>query len=257
MPAPTLSSQDAAHSSFSAHHKAEVTGGAPVLALIPARGGSKGLPRKNLAMLHGRPLLDYAIRCGLDSRWVDRTCVSSDDEEILRVGRELGAQTLRRPPEFATDAASAIDVVHHYIDSLSPQDRERNPFIIYLQPTSPLRTAADVDSAVTLMVRHGATMALSVVEMNKSPFKAFRLDDAGRLASLFDERLSNARRQDLPAAYMPNGAIYIFRVTDFLLRGGFPSNGSVPYVMDETSSVDIDRLDDLRYAEQLMGAQHG
>lgn len=229
----------------------------PVLALVPARGGSKGIPRKNMASLCGRPLLEYTLRAALDAKYIDHVWLSSDDIEILEFGSKLGVQALLRPHEFATDDASSIGVVQHFL-SVLPQDLlQKNPLIVYLQPTSPLRTAKHIDDAFHALHRCNASTLVSVIELEKSPFKAFKLDEDGRLISLFDERLSNARRQDLPRTFVPDGAIYIFSVTDFVDRGGFPSNGSVPFVLNQMDSVDIDTPDDLIRVAKLMGEQHG
>lgn len=229
----------------------------PVLALVPARGGSKGVPRKNLALLCGRPLLYYTLRSALDSKIVDQTFLSSDDTEILEFGSRLGVQTVTRPEAYATDEASAIDVVRHFIDTLSGEMRARDPLLVYLQPTSPLRDAWHIDRAFALLGEQGADTLVSVVELQKSPYKTFRLDEGQRLQSLFDERLSNARRQDLPRTFMPNGAIYVFSVGEFMARGGFPSNGSVPYVMNEVDGIDIDTPEDLLRVERILGGRHG
>jgi len=229
----------------------------PVLALVPARGGSKGLPRKNLALLQGRPLVEFTLVAAKQSRTVDVTYLSSDDREILEVAERVGAIPLLRPAEYATDHASAVDVVRHFIGVIPAAERARNPFIVYLQPTSPLRTAHHIDQAFQLLAEQNATTLVSVSALECSPFKSFRIDDDGRLKSLFDEKLSNARRHDLPAAFIPNGAIYVFRVEEFLSRGGFPSDGSVPFVMDSSVSVDVDTREDLACVEQAMGEKHG
>ena len=229
----------------------------PVLALIPARGGSKGIPRKNLALLAGRPLIDHTIQAARLSPWVDEVWVSSDDDEILDAARNADATPLRRPDHLAGDEASAVGVVEHFIEQLAEALRARNPIIVYLQPTSPLRRAEHIDAALSIMVDQQARTLLSVTECEKSPFKTFRLDDAQRLISLFDEKLSNARRQDLPVAYQPNGAIYIFSVGDFESRGGFPSNGSVPFIMSARDSIDIDTPDDLARVAHIIGEQNG
>jgi CMP-N-acetylneuraminic acid synthetase len=176
--------------------------------------------------------------------------LSSDDSDILDIGESLGAVSLRRPTEYATDTASANDVVRHFIDELG--DGADDPYIVYLQPTSPLRSARHIDEALAEMEKQGIHMLISVVEVVKSPYKMFFLDGDGFLKSLFDERLSNARRQDLPTTYMPNGAIYVFRQSDFEDRGGFPSNGSIPYVMSDKDSVDIDSEEDVKFVERYL-----
>jgi CMP-N,N'-diacetyllegionaminic acid synthase len=229
----------------------------PVIALIPARGGSKGVPRKNVASLAGKPLIAHTIEAAQGSRQVDETWVSSEDEEILTIAAGYGARTLLRPHELANDEASAVGVVEHFIAELPDDLRMRDPFIVYLQPTSPLRSATHIDSALLAMSAAGASSTLSVVEADKSPFKAFQLDSNGRLTSLFNEELSNERRQDLPRCYFPNGAIYVFTVTAFKLRRGFPSNGSLPFIMSIEHSIDIDTASDFVRAHTALGAHHG
>jgi CMP-N,N'-diacetyllegionaminic acid synthase len=231
--------------------------GTPVLALVPARGGSRGIPRKNLAPLRGRPLLQWTIEAATGSRFVDRTTVSSDDGDILCAAHALGAESLQRPGSIASDDASPVAVVLHFLDSIDLRTRSRDPVIVYLQPTSPLRTSHHLDDALSAMVSAGARCTMSVAECAHSPFKAFRLDDTGRLQSLFDESLSNARRQDLPRTFQPNGAIYAFPVSAFVERGGFPSNGAVPYLMSSEASIDIDRPEDLRIAELILEPSDG
>ncbi|MEC9487176.1 MAG: acylneuraminate cytidylyltransferase family protein [Prosthecochloris sp.] len=228
-----------------------------VLALIPARGGSKGVRRKNLRMVGGKPLLEYTLSAAQGSELVGKTYVSSEDQEILELATSLGATQVQRPADFATDEATAIEVVQHFIEWLPEEIRNQDPTIVYLQPTSPLRTSAHIDAALRRMVELTTTTLLSVTELKASPYKSFTIDESGQLQSLFDEKLSNCRRQDLPKTYIPNGAIYVFRLSDFLERGGFPSNGSVPFVMSDRESVDIDTEEDLHLVEQLLEQQHG
>ncbi len=228
----------------------------PVLALVPARGGSKGIKNKNLALVAGRSLVWHTLRAAQGAPAVDAIWLSSDDGEILRVGLEVGVQVLQRPSELATDQASAVDVVQHFLDTLPEDLVAQDPVVVYLQPTSPLRNAQHIGEVLDLMQRSAAASVMSVVEQRHSPFKSFKLDGQGRLQSLFDETLSNARRQDLPATYLPNGAIYAFLASEFKARGGFPSNGGVPYLMSEVDSVDVDTPDDLARVHALIGETH-
>lgn len=229
----------------------------PVIGLIPARGGSKGVPRKNMRRVAGKPLVEFTVQAALDSRYIDHVYLSSDDDEILLCGSAMGVRSIRRPAELASDTASADDVVLHLFKEIPAQLVEQDPYIVYMQPTSPLRSARHVDQAVEQMEAQHAHTLVSVVEMAKSPFKSFSVDADGKLQSLFDEKMSNARRQDLPKAYMPNGAIYIFRMSDFLDRAVFPSNGSVPFVMSEEDSIDIDTEEDIRYLEYVLKEKNG
>lgn len=229
----------------------------PTLALIPARGGSKGIPRKNLILVGGRPLVAWTLEAALQSQCIDEVWLSSDDKEILEVGRALGVKTLMRPETYASDTASAVVVVEHFLDSLPAELAALDPFIFYLQPTSPLRAATHIDAAFAQMMAQSAQASISVVELSISPYKTFMIDQSGRLKSLFDEKLSNARRQDLPTAFIPNGAIYIFRRSEFLARKGFPSNGSLPFVMTAEESLDLDSPDDLNRLMHILENSHG
>jgi CMP-N-acetylneuraminic acid synthetase len=203
----------------------------------------------------GRPLIDYSILAALQSNHINSVYVSSDDPSILRHAQSMGAIGILRPEEFATDTASAVGVVEHFIGTLPNTSLREDPYIVYLQPTSPLRTARHIDDAFEQMQAANAQSLMSVSESDRSPFKMFTLDAEGRLQSLFDEKLSNARRQDLPTVFAPNGAIYVFRVSEFKARGGFPSNGSMPFVMNVNDSLDIDTEDDIRRAEMILGVK--
>lgn len=222
------------------------------IGLIPARGSSKGVPRKNMRAIAGRPLIDFTILAAQQSKYIDAIYVSSDDEAILQHAHNMGAKIISRPGKFASDAAPAGQVVQHFICTLPNALLEKDPYIVYLQPTSPVRTAYHIDCALEQMLAAKAHSLISVSESEKSPFKMFTLDEQGRLHSLFDEKLSNARRQDLPVVFAPNGAIYVFRVSEFKARGGFPSNGSIPFVMNNIDSLDIDTEDDIRRAEIVL-----
>jgi CMP-N-acetylneuraminic acid synthetase len=224
------------------------------IALIPARGGSKGLKRKNLRDLAGKPLLHHAIDAARGSRHVGYIYLSSEDEGILASGAQAACKTILRPAALAQDDSTATQVVQHFFEAARI---EGDPFIIYLQPTSPLRTSAHLDEAIAQMTAAGADSLVSVVELQKSPFKSFITGPDGRLKSLFEEKFSNHNRQQLPKAYIPNGAIYIFRKSLFQARGGFPSDGSLPYIMSAADSVDIDSEADLERARQILEQRHG
>lgn len=225
-----------------------------VIALIPARGGSKGVKRKNLRVVLGKPLLAHTIQAARDAGRVDRIYVSSDDAEILGLARGMGVDVVCRAAEAATDQATANDVVMDFFRHLPEVLVAANPYLVFLQPTSPLRTGAHIDAAFDGMSSTDSDMCLSVTELKKTPFKSFTLTSEGRLKSLFDEALTNANRQSLPSVYYPNGAIYIFPFAEFLARRAFPSNGGVPYIMSERESVDIDTEEDLAMVERLCRA---
>jgi CMP-N,N'-diacetyllegionaminic acid synthase len=224
------------------------------IALIPARGGSKGVKRKNLRALAGKPLLQHTVDAAKSCRFISDIFLSSEDAEILAAGEGMGCRPVPRSAALAQDESTANDVVFDFFKQVPLADDD---VIVYLQPTSPLRTSAHLDDAITTMLAAEADGLVAVMELEKSPYKSFALDANGRLESLFGEKYSNYGRQQLPRTYMPNGAIYIFRKRFFVERGGFPSNGSLSYVMSPADSVDIDTESDLELAARMMEQRNG
>jgi CMP-N,N'-diacetyllegionaminic acid synthase len=216
-----------------------------VVGLIPARGGSKGIPRKNLAPLGGKPLVAWTIEASLGSEHVSRTVVSTDDPEIADVALAHGAEVLDRAPELARDATPMSDVIAHALRELVPETA-----LVLLQPTSPLRSSHHVDEAIERLLASGADGVVSVVEVPHRYGSAslMRLD-GDRLIRL-DER-SYAGRADKPVLYARNGpailALAAGRIGDDLYAGDLR-----PYVMDAADSVDVDEPFDLELAEFLL-----
>jgi len=224
----------------------------PVVALIPARGGSKGLPGKNMSKVNGIPLIGYSIQAALNSKYIDEVFVSSDDNTTLAYGKKVGATPVVRPEEIASDKAPAKSVVEHLINNLSKNLLKKDLYIVYLQPTSPLRTAKHIDDALNKMIAKGLNKLVSVTQMSKSPFKSFLVDQDGCLQALFGEEMTNQRRQDIPKVYAANGAIYVFLYSDFKKKNAFPSNGAYPYIMNAEDSLDIDTPEDLSALKLIM-----
>ena len=211
-----------------------------VLALITARGGSKGLPRKNVLEAGGKPLIAWTIEAALNSRSVSQVILSSDDDEIIDIAQRWGCSVpFRRPSHLATDTATSIDVVMHALDEVTGFD-----YVILLQPTSPLRTSVDIDAAFARLESEAAQSCVSVSQAGQSPYWMYNLDDRGRLRSLFPSSAIIERRQDLPAVYSLNGAIYIARIDWLRKTKTFVTTESVAYVMNQRNSLDIDTLDD-------------
>lgn len=221
-----------------------------VLALVPARGGSKGVPGKNMRQVNGIPLVGYTLLAAKKSNYIDEIFLSSDDEVTLSYAIEQNVIAIRRPAYCSDDVASANSVVEHFVSTLTNEILKENPYLIYLQPTSPLRTEVHIDDALERMRSEGSDHTISVTAMQVSPFKSFVLNKQGRLEALFEEKMTNMRRQDLPQVYLPNGALYVFRLSDFVEYGSFPSNGSVPYLMNRRDSLDIDTENDMALLEQ-------
>ncbi len=224
-------------------------GGATVVALIPARGGSKGVPGKNIRPVAGRPLIAWTIEAAKASRYVDRSVLSSDDRGIIDVAKSFGCDVpFTRPAELATDEADSMSVVRHAMTALP----ERYDYLVLLQPTSPMRLAEDIDRAIEHCASSGAPACVSVCEPDKSPFWMFKADKAGVLQPLFAAAEIPDRRQQAPAVLALNGAVYVAR-TDHLARGGtFLAPGTVGYVMPKERSLDIDTELDLRIVDFLM-----
>jgi CMP-N-acetylneuraminic acid synthetase len=215
-----------------------------VVALIPAREGSKGIPRKNLAPLAGKPLLAWTIEAAQESSTVTRVVVSTDWEEAAGLARELGAEVLGRPPELAADGTPMLDVVRHALTELGACD-----VLVLLQPTSPLRRAEHVDGAVRLLLESGADSVLSVVEVPHQfrPGKLMAVED-GRLARL---GWAPPDRHGAAPLYARNGPAVLALRPD-RLGGDLYGGDCRPYVMELLESVDVDGPDDLRLAEFLL-----
>jgi CMP-N-acetylneuraminic acid synthetase len=215
-----------------------------IVGLIPAREGSKGIPRKNLAPLAGKPLLAWTIEAAAESTTVTRAVVSTDWEEAAELARQLGAEVLGRPPALATDDTPMLDVVRHALAELDGCD-----VLVLLQPTSPLRRAAHVDEAVRFLLESGADAVVSVVEVPHQfrPGKLMAVED-GRLVALGS---APPHRHGGETLYARNGPAVLALRPDRLgddLYGG----DCRPYVMDLLDSVDVDGPDDLRLAEFLL-----
>lgn len=221
-----------------------------VLAIIPARGGSKGLPRKNIINLAGEPLISWTIKASLDSKYITKTIVSSDSDEILEVAKKYGSYILKRPDEFATDISSSEVVVKHLIESME----EKFDYIILLQPTSPLRDTTDINSAFEKFFSFNATALISVSEYDNKILKAFRENEFGYIEGISNNKYPFMRRQDLPKTYMSNGAIYIVKVEEFLKNNSFFTDKTISFVMNEIKSFDIDVQEDLEKVEKYINA---
>lgn len=214
------------------------------LAIIPARGGSKRLPRKNVLDLCGKALIAYSIETGLKSKYIDKVMVTSDDEEILSISKEYGANTISRPEELASDIATTFDAVKHTIDNVEKYD-----YIVLLQPTSPLRNEKHLDEAIELLEQKNADAIVSVCEMDHSPLWCNTLPGDGSMKSFLKEEVLNKRSQDLDKYFRLNGAIYICKTEKLLENKGFFLNENIyAYKMDKKNSIDIDDEFDFKLA---------
>ena len=220
------------------------------LAIIPARGGSKRLPRKNILDLEGKPLIAWSIEAGVKSSYITKLLVSSDDAEILKISKQYGAKTIPRPDELASDTATTFDAIKHSIENSELCD-----YIVLLQPTSPLRDARHIDEAIELLIEKNADAIVSVCEMDHSPLWSNTLDDSLSMQGFLKDEVLNRRSQDLEKYFRLNGAIYICKTEKLLEEGSFFLKENIfAYKMDRESSIDIDEEIDFRVAKAMIGA---
>jgi len=222
-----------------------------IVAIIPARGGSQRLPRKNIKNLAGKPLISWTIEAALSSKSVDTIVVSSDDEEILSEAKKYPVEVLRRPDYLATSTATTLDTILHCVTAITSQKITVKQ-IVLLQPTSPLRTSEDIDQAIELKRESGAFSVISVCQCEHSPLWANVLNESGDMESFIPQNILNCRSQDLPTYYRLNGAIFISDVDKYIKHGGFFMPNSRAYLMATNRSVDIDTEIDFKLCQIIL-----
>lgn len=220
------------------------------VALIPARSGSVGLPDKNILEISGKSLLQLAVDCVIENPAIQDVYVSSDSAEYLNslTASKKPINLIFRDPAAATSDSTAADVVNDFLQKVDLRD---NDFVVYLQPTSPLRSADQVASAIELINEMGESSLISVVRASQHPLKAVNI--IGRKVHLTSiESAPSANRQTLPSVYFPNGAIYIFRVKLFRQIAAFPIEGALAFEMSKRDSLDVDDKLDYLIAKYLV-----
>lgn len=224
-----------------------------LLALILARGGSKRLPRKNILPIGGKPLIAWSIEAAQQSKYVDRVVVSSDDDEIAQVAREYGAGVpFIRPRDLAGDTSTSFDAMSHAIRKLE-EGGEEYDYVLLLQPTSPLRNYHHIDEAVDLLKQKKADAIVGVTEVEHPVEWVYALSDNLSMDGLMSTSTIHERSQDLPVRYRINGAIYLCQIERMFAEKTILLNKNIyAYKMGRLISVDIDDLDDFKFAEVLM-----
>jgi len=222
-----------------------------ILAIIPARGGSKGLPKKNIIDLDGKPLIAWTIESSLNSKYITETIVSSDDSEILQISSQFNSNTLIRPDNLALDTTASEPVVRHVIEELR-KSNQIFEYIVLLQPTSPLRDSKNIDEAFDKLFQNKATGLISVCEIDNKILKAFKPSKDGFIEGISNNKFPFMRRQDLPKTYLSNGAIYIIKVDEFMKNNTFYTNKTVSYIMSNRNSTDIDTKKDLENCIKIL-----
>ena len=225
-----------------------------MIAIIPARCGSKGLPGKNIKYLLGKPMIAYTIEAALKSKYIKNVIVSTDCKEIEEVAKKFGAKShFLRPEELALDDSKAIDNYIYTVDRLNSNFGYNIKNFIVLQPTSPLRVVDDIDDAVDIFQRKNADSVVSFTE-EYHPIEWHKyLTEEGKFENIFNERLLN--RQEYKPSYFPNGAIYVFNY-ELIKHNLYYSDNSYAHIMPRHRSVDIDTLEDFQYAEFLISQKN-
>lgn len=214
------------------------------LAIIPARGGSKGIPRKNIFKVNGKPLIEYTIDEALKSQYLDEIIVSTEDVEIAEIAKNCGAHVpFLRPMEFAKDDSKTIDAILHVIEKLKIK-KQVYDYIVLLQPTQPLRQAFHIDEAIELMILNNYNSIVSVSDVKEHPILMRKINEDGVLDNLLNIS-SSVRRQDFSRFYKINGAIYINQIDAKLNISTSFNDNRFPYIMDTKYDVDIDEFIDI------------
>lgn len=225
--------------------------GKRILAIIPARSGSKGLKDKNIKLLNGKPLMAYTIEAAQKSNIFDDIVVSTDSKEYAQVALQYGASVpFFRPELLATDTTTSTEVILHALDELKEQGQTYDYFML-LQPTSPLRNEMDILKSIDLLLEKNANAIISVCECEHSPIFTKQLDSDYKLDG-FLSHIENSRRQDIEPYYRLNGAIYLSDVAYFNEYRYFYSHKSYAYIMKKINSIDIDDLNDFMFVEYLL-----
>ena len=228
-----------------------------VLGLIPARGGSKGVPRKNIRSLAGKPLMQYSMDAARQSKCITHYVLSSEDAEILETAEKLGCEVVRRPDELAGDKIPMYPVAQHALAEAEARFGVTFDALMLLQPIAPLRSCDDIDGAVALLESSGAESVIGVVRIyDQHPIRMKKIVDNRIQPFCFPEQ-EGTRRQDLsPPAYLRNGAIYLIRRAS-LVAGSLHGKDQCPYIMPAERSVNIDEPMDFLMAELLMKKERG
>lgn len=221
--------------------------GQRILAIIPARSGSVGVPGKNIRMVAGKPLLAWTIEAALHSRYLDRVIISTDTQEIAHVASSFGCEVpFLRPAEIARSETPSSAVVLHALEWFADYD-----LIMLLQPTSPLRTTADIDAALDALLESQSTSCIGVCEAHPHPNWMKTIDESGMLQPFLPAPIAD-RRQDLPPVYGINGAVYVASVAEYKAVASFQTARTQAYVMPAERSLEIDNEFDLFLCEQVL-----
>jgi CMP-N,N'-diacetyllegionaminic acid synthase len=228
--------------------------GKTVLAIIPARGGSKGVPRKNIRNVGGKPLIAWTITTAQQSKYIDLLVLSSEDDEIMGVAQAWGCKVpFRRPADLAQDSTPTILPIIYTLEQLAGENPPNHyDYLVLLQPTSPLRSVADIDGCIEKCVDRQSNACVSVTKAEQSPYWMYEVDENGKMRSLMQSAEVIPRRQDLPTVYALNGAVYVAKWDWLLQARSFLTEDTIAYLMPQERSLDIDTELDLALLEIML-----
>lgn len=219
-----------------------------ILALITARGGSKGIPRKNIKPLNGIPLINWTINAAKNSSYIDRLILTTEDDEIANIAINAGCEVpFMRPPSLATDTATSMDVILHALENI----KQNYDYLLLLQPTSPFRTSKQIDDIIKQGLDREAPLTVSVSEVKKHPSFMYKLTENLTLTPITSNQ-QHKRRQDMPKIYEYNGALYLSSIPYLLKNKSFKTEDVQAFIMDTITSVDIDEPIDWDFSEFLI-----
>lgn len=223
-----------------------------ILAVVPARGASKGLPKKNVKHLLNKPLIAWTIDAAKGSKYIDKTIVSTDDQNIAKVSRRYGIEIpFLRPKMLSRDSSSSVDVVIHAIKFFKNKGINFDIYVL-LQPTSPLRKHNDIDDAIKTLFKKNAKAVISVTEASFPPLWTNTLPRDGSMRNFLPSKIVNRNRQSLPKFFQPNGAVFTGFVDYLSEKKAFYGDKTFAYIMPKDRSVDIDDIIDFKLAELLL-----
>jgi CMP-N,N'-diacetyllegionaminic acid synthase len=229
--------------------------GKKVLGIIPARGGSKGVPGKNIKALGGKPLIAHSIEEAKKSRFLSTLIVSTDSEEIANISKSFGAEVpFLRPQEFATDKSLSIDVVHHALKYYQEKHDEHFDYVVLLQPTTPFRTAQDIDQSLEMLDSNDCDTIVSVVDVGANhPARMYSIADQ-QLKSVMNEEISMMPRQDLPPVYIRSGDVYAAKIKTIQTYNSLMGKRCFPLIIPQGRAINIDTINDFQAAELLVAS---
>jgi len=223
-----------------------------IVSIIPARGRSKEISRKNIRKLKGKPLIFYTIREAKKSKFLSRIVVSTDDEKIAKISKGYGVYVIKRPKKLSKDTTPSEAVFKHAIKYLEKNEGFHADIVVILQPTSPLRKANDIDNSIKKFLNSNCSCVVTVCQTPHTPYWMYRISRNDKLEKLIKSKKVIKRRQDAPIVYQLNGAVYVFDAKKIMKDESIISGDVRPYIMPYERSIDIDNMFNLKLADFLL-----